>query len=138
MMLRAKTLRRITDKIAFCAKAFNKLKIMPLSILLFKMKDRIVLNWIYKNYGDFIRNYKKSSQLKPKFQFERLPIWVCWLQGEENAPLLVKKCIASIKSFLQALPSVDSAEYNEFSKNSKNMLSFFSPKIVSEQLQEQL
>lgn len=24
-------------------------------------------------------------------------VWVCWLQGEENAPTLVKKCIASIR-----------------------------------------
>ena len=46
--------------------------------------------------------------------------------------------IDELKSFFHALPSVDSAEYNEFSKNSKNMLSFFSPKIVSEQLQEQI
>lgn len=95
--MKAKTVRKITDKMAFCAKAFNKLKIMPLSILIFKMKDKIVLNWIYKNYGDFIKNYKKNSRAKPKVLFEKPPIWVCWLQGEENASILVKKCIASIR-----------------------------------------
>ena len=26
-------------------------------------------------------------------------IWVCWLQGEENAPELVKRCIASMRQF---------------------------------------
>lgn len=96
-MLKAKTLRKITDKMAFCAKAFNKLKIMPLSILLFKMKDKIVLNWIYKNYGLFIDSYKKKLSTDKKFSFSKPPIWVCWFQGEENAPLLVKKCIASIR-----------------------------------------
>lgn len=94
--MKAKTVRKITDKMAFCAKAFNKLKIMPLAILIFKMKDKIVLKWIFKNYGDFIKNYKKN-QAKPKVSFEKLPIWVCWFQGEENAPEIVKKCIQSIK-----------------------------------------
>lgn len=55
-----------------------------------------------------------------------------------DSDIFVRSSIDELKSFFHALPSVDSVEYNEFSKNSKNMLSFFSPKIVSEQLQEQL
>lgn len=68
-MLKAKTLRKITDKMAFCAKAFNKLKIMAFSIFLFKMKDKIVLNWIYKNYGEFIDSYKKNLNTDKNFFF---------------------------------------------------------------------
>ncbi len=89
-MLKAKTLRKITDKMAFCAKAFNKLKIMPLSILLFKMKDKIVLNWIYKNYGEFIDSYKKNLNTDKIF-FYKIPIRVSFFQAEDNAPLILKK-----------------------------------------------
>lgn len=39
----------------------------------------------YKNYGSV-------SEYNPK-----APIWVCWFQGVENAPYLVKKCVESIK-----------------------------------------
>lgn len=108
----AKTLRKITDKMAFCAKVFNKLKLMPLSIFLFKLKDKIVLDWIYKNYGNFIKNYKISSPMVPKIAFEKLPIWVCWLQGEENAPIIVKKCIASTKKNAGEHPVVIVTEEN--------------------------
>ena len=108
----SKTIRKITDKMAFCAKVFNKLKLMPLSIFLFKLKDKIVLNWIYKNYGDFIKNYKTPSPIAKKISFEKSPIWVCWLQGEENAPILVKKCIESIKKNAGNHPVVVVAEEN--------------------------
>lgn len=108
----AKTLRKITDKMAFCAKVFNKLKLMPFSIFLFKLKDKIVLDWIYKNYGNFIKNYKISSPIVPKITFEKLPIWVCWLQGEENAPIIVKKCIASTKKNAGTHPVVIVTEKN--------------------------
>lgn len=94
--MKSTILRKITDKMAFCGKAFNKLHLMPISVLFFTLKDKIVLNYIEKQYGNFISQYTLCS-LPPKKQFENLPIWVCWLQGEENAPKLVKKCISSIR-----------------------------------------
>ena len=94
--MKSTTLRELTDKMAFCGKAFNKLHLIPLSILFFQLKDKIVLNYIEKYYGNFILNYKPCN-LSPKKQFVKIPIWVCWLQGEENAPALVKKCISSIR-----------------------------------------
>lgn len=39
----------------------------------------------YQNY-QFDSNYDKNS-----------PVWVCWLQGIDKAPQLVKKCVESIK-----------------------------------------
>ena len=94
--MKSTILRKITDKMAFCGKAFNKLHLMPISVLFFTLKDKIVLNYIEKQYGNFISQYTPCS-LPPKMQLENLPIWVCWLQGEENAPALVKKCISSIR-----------------------------------------
>jgi hypothetical protein len=86
---------QITDKMAFCGKALNKLHMMIFSIFVFKLKDKIVLNYLKANYGNFIKNYK-CNLIPPKKNIKS-PIFCCWLQGEENAPRLVKICIESIK-----------------------------------------
>lgn len=66
-----------------------------------------------QNLLDQVWQYKISRRLQKKYaHFEHCytplitqpnpnpnKIWVCWLQGEENAPLLVKKCIASIRRY---------------------------------------
>ncbi len=69
------------------------------------IKDQDILNqvWQYKVYK---RLYKKYAHFKhiytPKISATNPypnKIWVCWLQGEGNAPLLVQKCIASIRKY---------------------------------------
>lgn len=91
-----KRIRILTDILAFTAKVFNKLYLMPLSVFLFKVKDTIVLTYLKKHYMNFISEYAPQESV-PKKVFKIAPIWVCWFQGEENAPVLVKKCIESIK-----------------------------------------
>lgn len=55
--------------------------------------------------GELISRYQKGAYLHlPPIdttvgQGGRMPVWVCWWQGEEQAPLLVQKCIARIRSF---------------------------------------
>lgn len=109
--MKSKRLRNLTDKIAFCAKTFNKLHLMPISILLFKLKGKIVLDYIRQNYGNFITDYKPVI-LAVKKEFEKSPIWVCWLQGEENAPVLVKKCISSIRNHSNGHPVIVLSDSN--------------------------
>ncbi len=69
------------------------------------IKDQDILNqvWQYKiskrlqkKYAHFEHSY--SPQLTNSNPYPN-KIWVCWLQGEKDAPLLVKKCIASIRKF---------------------------------------
>lgn len=76
------------------------------------------LFWIKKKYYEFSKQYSKKhrlilSYLKvffSKYELKQLdckcvnecvsenaPIWVCWWQGLENAPPLVKACVKSIK-----------------------------------------
>ncbi|MBF0760833.1 capsular polysaccharide synthesis protein [Dysgonomonas mossii] len=61
--------------------------------------------------------YKTQAKLKKKYQYvldrcdkidyDSLPkeqsnkVWVCWLQGMENAPLVVQKCHASLHKYLK-------------------------------------
>lgn len=55
--------------------------------------------------GELISRYQKGAYLHlPPIdatvgQDGRMPVWVCWWQGEEQAPALVQKCIARIRSF---------------------------------------
>lgn len=55
--------------------------------------------------GELIGRYQKGAYLHlPPIdttvgQGGRMPVWVCWWQGEEQAPLLVQKCIARIRGF---------------------------------------
>lgn len=53
---------------------------------------------LYKKYKKIIENSIKtdSSNLEKKDDYKKV-IWTCWLQGENNAPDLVKKCIESIR-----------------------------------------
>lgn len=50
---------------------------------------------------EYLLRYKSASQniktdtILPK---EKI-IWTCWLQGEENAPLIVRKCLESIRRY---------------------------------------
>ncbi|MGN1337403.1 MAG: capsular polysaccharide synthesis protein [Candidatus Coprovivens sp.] len=46
---------------------------------------------INKKYKRYIKNYNNQSEKNDK------DIWVCWFQGIENAPLIVKKCFESLK-----------------------------------------
>lgn len=53
-----------------------------------------VFKYIKRKYGDF-QLYKTIQSDGTEFN----NIWMCWLQGEENAPELVKKCISSVKKY---------------------------------------
>ncbi|MDE7095373.1 MAG: capsular polysaccharide synthesis protein, partial [Anaeroplasmataceae bacterium] len=46
----------------------------------------------------FIRQFVEKNDFKDKPHQISNKIWVAWFQGEENAPILVKKCIESIRS----------------------------------------
>lgn len=69
-------------------------------------------NYMYlkRKYGGFLNSISYSpNQHKSKNQ----NIWICWLQGEDNAPELVKKCISSVREFMP--------DYNIHIITSKNL-----------------
>lgn len=49
-------------------------------------------DYLYNHYKDIINdsNYRNTNKKENK------TVWICWLQGMENAPKLVKKCYQSI------------------------------------------
>lgn len=61
-------------------------------------KHEIMIKYYEKTFGKFITNYdfKKVETQKNGKDLSDV-IWICWWQGLDKAPLLVKKCIESIK-----------------------------------------
>ena len=61
-----------------------------------------------KEYGSFINNYKCNNYPK----LSNRTVWICWLQGRDNAPELVKACINSIENNLKDFNIVILTEEN--------------------------
>ena len=73
------------------------LRLNKLSNIFQNKKNEIVLNYINNNYGYV---FNDTTSLKTKMDnesFNSKCIWVCWLDGIESAPDLVKRCLESIK-----------------------------------------
>lgn len=69
------------------------LEILRLSTTL-KVKQRL-----YKKYHKKLIEFDKTYDLSSSHQNSN-KVWICWLQGIENAPQLVQKCYESIKKNL--------------------------------------
>lgn len=52
----------------------------------------VVLEYLTKYYSPIIEEYKKKPHEVPQPISRDNVIWVCWFQGEENMPPLVKQC----------------------------------------------
>lgn len=61
--------------------------------------ERRAYRYLKRKYQPLLERFveKEGCGDAPQAQGYDNTIWVCWLQGEENAPLIVKKCIRSIK-----------------------------------------
>jgi hypothetical protein len=60
-----------------------------------KLKERRVYNYLNRYMNAAEKNEFSLDKINKPIQSD--VVWVCWLQGLENAPQLVKACIASIK-----------------------------------------
>lgn len=63
---------------------------------------------LQKEFGAFIENYNYS---KKENKVNRT-VWICWMQGEENAPDLVKSCIRSARKHLKDFDIIILSEDN--------------------------
>lgn len=63
-----------------------------------KRRDAAIFDYLDQNYGAFFETFARQWTPPEKKECSGpAPIWVCWLQGEEQAPKLVRRCIASIR-----------------------------------------
>ncbi|WP_288162059.1 capsular polysaccharide synthesis protein [Dubosiella newyorkensis] len=59
-----------------------------------------LLSRLRKKYKSFIREFVESNNFEGSLYQSSKKVWVCWLQGFNNAPLMVKKCILSQQKYL--------------------------------------
>lgn len=55
-----------------------------------------IVRRLRRKYAHFIAEFKKNNGEKNLFHKHSKRVWVCWLQGMENAPEIVKKCYQSL------------------------------------------
>lgn len=67
-----------------------------LEIVRLSVNNRI-LNKLRRKYKSFILQYMKEYNCKELSHVHGNKVWVCWLQGIENAPRIVQKCYHSLQ-----------------------------------------
>lgn len=84
--LRYKMFCYFMDKVGYSNHTLHKLEVR-----------NKVYRYVKKKYGHIAKEYchKESSVTNNK------DVWVCWLQGIDNAPQIVKKCVESHKYWLK-------------------------------------
>lgn len=58
------------------------------------IKNCLYFSSLKQKYSSFLKRYKPTLKTIHTYSNK---VWLCWLQGEEKAPELVKKCIASVR-----------------------------------------
>lgn len=59
-------------------------------------KHDIMMEYFETKYGCFAESYEFNKESIPKSSNYKDKLWVCWWQGIDNAPDIVKRCIHSI------------------------------------------
>lgn len=60
-------------------------------------KHETVLKYLENRFGDFYASYDYDAPLPASDASLEGKIWMCWWQGETNAPEIVKACINSVR-----------------------------------------
>ena len=60
-------------------------------------KHDSVVEYLETRFGDYYKAYDYEEPLPPIPVDKANKIWMCWWQGEENAPALVRGCIDSVR-----------------------------------------
>lgn len=60
-------------------------------------KHETVLKYLENRFGDFFESYDYDAPLPSSDPALERKIWMCWWQGEENAPGIVRACIDSVR-----------------------------------------
>lgn len=60
-------------------------------------KHETVLKYLESKFGDYYASYDYEAPLPASNPDLENKIWMCWWQGEENAPEIVRACIDSVR-----------------------------------------
>lgn len=57
-----------------------------------KKQNEILFSKLKEEFRPIIEKYQKGPKTPPSPIHEHTPIWVCWWQGEDNMPEMIKQC----------------------------------------------
>ena len=60
-------------------------------------KHEAVLQYLENHFGEYYASYDYDAPLPPVDSDKRNKIWMCWWQGLESAPEIVKVCVESVR-----------------------------------------
>lgn len=88
----------------------------PFSHKLLSYKEKYIMKWARKFFAEEIHSFSQKDPAKPNGHSESSPIWVCWLQGEDEAPSFVKQMVERVRKFAGTHPVyfIDKDNYCDF------------------------
>lgn len=88
---------------------------LKLKNMLFPKDSQVIMACSTNGAYEYLRRYRyvlqKQEDWHDTSEREKV-IWTCWLQGEQEAPPIVKRCIASIRQYAGEYKVVVIDEYN--------------------------
>ena len=75
-------------------------------------KHLAILSYLSDKYGDILQKFSNKTTESESDIDPASPIWICWWQGEDNMPELVKVCYETIKKHAGSHPVKFIAESN--------------------------
>lgn len=61
-----------------------------------KLRHKVIVDYLKRNYLPIIEKYRNCNNSSNCILQHDSPIWVFWLQGIENSPVIVQKCVNMI------------------------------------------
>lgn len=114
----------------FFVKTLKKISQISKLRTLNKFANNIMMWRIYNKYHDKSLDY--SNYLEKK---ESKYIWICWLQGFDRAPEIVKQCISSVERELGCdykINYICEKNFKQFIKIDSNILDKYKKGIISQ------
>ncbi len=75
-------------------------------------KHKVMSRYFEEEFREFLRNYEFEAELPAEENEAEATIWLLWWQGEEEAPAIVKNCLASVRRAAGNHPVVVLSEKN--------------------------
>ena len=109
-----------------------KIVLIPALIKSKTLKHKAILEYLTKNYSDVINAYRLCSESSDGLASD-CPIWICWFQGGNNMPPIVRECYYSVKRHagLHPVNLITIDNYKEYVTIPKYVISKLDNKEIS-------
>jgi hypothetical protein len=103
------------------------------SRVILRKKHKSIKDYLYHNYTDIINRYDKRATGQILAIDNQSPIWICWWDGVENMPAIIKACFHSvcINSAGHQVNLITKSNYRQYVQIPANIVEKLDQKIIS-------